>query len=301
MAPRKGLPSLGTLKERLDQVSTSQDLLPISKIRTAENQPRRYFDEDKLLQLEKSIREQGIIEPLIVRPLKRNSYELVAGERRLRAAQRIGLQEVPAIIRELNDLEAAKVSIVENLQREDLNPYEETEGVISLLATEFDILPEDVPPLLHRIQHQFKQASNNVIGTPEFIKIESVFSSIGKMTWESFINNRLPILNLPSDIVDALRQGKLAYTKAKAISQVKDKAERSQLLSIAIEENLSLSAIKQYVQRNNSSTQNSSKGTALRKRMKVTISKLNKSDVWSSPSKQKKIEKLLNELDKLVS
>lgn len=301
MAPRKGLPSLGTLKERLDQVSASQDLIPISKIKAAKNQPRRYFDENKLLQLEKSIREQGIIEPLIVRPLKRNLYELVAGERRFRVAQRIGLQEVPAIVRELDDLDAAKISLIENLQREDLNPYEETEGIITLLAKEFNVLPEEVSPLLHRIQHQFKQPSNNVIGTPEFIKIESVFSSIGKMTWESFINNRLPILNLPSDIIDALRQGKLAYTKAKAISQVKDKAERGRLLRVAIEENLSLSAIKQYIQRSNSSTQHKSKEAALKKRMKVTISKLNKSDVWSSPSKQKKIEKFLNELEKLVN
>lgn len=301
MAPRKELPSLGTLKERLDQVSTSQDLLPISKIRTAKNQPRKYFDEDKLLQLEKSIREQGIIEPLIVRPLKRNLYELVAGERRFRVAQRIGLQEVPAIVRELDDLDAAKISLIENLQREDLNPYEETAGIITLLSTEFNIPSEEVSPLLHRVQHQFKQSSNNVIGTPEFIKIESVFSSIGKMTWESFINNRLPILNLPGDIIDALRQGKLAYTKAKAISQVKDEAERGQLLRIAIEENLSLSAIKQYIQRSDSSTQHKSKEAALKKRMKVTISKLNKSDVWSSPSKQKKIEKFLNELEKLVS
>lgn len=301
MAPRKELPSLGTLKERLDQVSTSQDLLPIPKIRTAENQPRRYFDEDKLLQLEKSIREQGIIEPLIVRPLKKDLYELVAGERRFRVAQRIGLQQVPAIVRELDDLEAAKISLIENLQREDLNPYEETEGIITLLATEFNISPEEVSPVLHRVQHQFKQSSNNVIGTPEFRRIESVFSSIGKMTWESFINNRLPILNLPSDIIDVLRQGKLAYTKAKAISQVKDEAERGQLLGIAIEENLSLSAIKQYIQRRHPSAQHSSREVALKKRMKVTISKLNKSDVWSSPSKQKKIEKLLNELDKIVS
>ena len=298
MGRRKPLNSLGTLRDKLDQLNESKDQLSIDKILKAPHQPRRYFDEEKLSQLEQSIRIHGILEPLIVRPYNEGNYELVAGERRLRAAERIGLDQVPVVIKDLDDTEAAKLSLIENLQREDLNPFEETEGILKLISTELNVAQEEVPPLLHRLQHQNKPGSS-VQDIRELNSIESIFNSIGKMTWESFVNNRLPLLNLPDDVSTALREGKLAYTKAKVIAQVKDLDERKYLLDLAIEDNLSLKNIRDHLKNTNNSRV-TDPTESLKQRMSTAMKKLNKSDAWSSPRKQKKIEKLLAEIEKLV-
>ncbi|MDV7393256.1 ParB/RepB/Spo0J family partition protein, partial [Arthrospira platensis SPKY1] len=107
--------------------------LPIKAIKLPAQQPRRYFDPDKLAQLTESVKHNGILENLLVRPLDDNQYELVVGERRYRAAQEAGLTEVPVTIKELTDNEALQISLIENLHREDLNPVEETEGILWLL------------------------------------------------------------------------------------------------------------------------------------------------------------------------
>jgi ParB family transcriptional regulator, chromosome partitioning protein len=298
MARRKPLNSLGTLRDKLDQLDNSRNQLGVTDIQTAPSQPRRYFDEDKLLQLEQSIRIHGILEPLIVRPLDNGKYELVAGERRFRAAERIGLELLPVVVKELDDVEAAKLSLIENLQREDLNPFEETEGILLLLSTELKIALDEVSPLLHRLQHQNKSRENSYIGS-ELEVVQSIFISLGKMTWESFVNNRLPLLNLPDDVSSALREGKLAYTKAKAIAQIKDIDDRTYLLGLTLEEDLPLSAIREQV-KSLAITSDNTLDRSLKNRMSSAVKKLNRSDVWSSPSKQKKLEKLLGEIEKLI-
>ena len=106
----------------------SDSTLSLEKISLPASQPRHYFDSQKMSQLVASVEKYGILEPLLVRP-KGSRYELVAGERRYRAARKVGLVEIPVIIRELDDTEALAISLMENLQREDLNPVEETEGV----------------------------------------------------------------------------------------------------------------------------------------------------------------------------
>jgi ParB family transcriptional regulator, chromosome partitioning protein len=301
MAQRKSLASLGPLREKLDQLSNSGSTLLTKDIEIPKSQTRRYFDEEKLSQLENSIRFHGILEPLIVRPIKGSKFELVAGERRLRAAQRIGLTEVPVVIKELNDLEAAKINLIENLQREDLNPFEETEGIVLLLSSELKISIKEISPLLHRLQHQYKQDSNNVIGTKDFQLIETIFASIGRMTWESFVNNRLPLLNLPEDVSESLRKGKIAYTKAKVIAQVKDEEVRHELLKISIDEDLSLVDIKNQVKLLRDSVILHPGTATLKKRMNRVIKALNKSEVWNSSAKQTEIEKLLDRIEKILS
>jgi ParB family transcriptional regulator, chromosome partitioning protein len=116
------------------EAAASINTVSISKIRLPSHQPRRYFDPEKLQQLTDSIKQHGVLEPLLVRPLQQGEYELVAGERRYRAAQAGGLEIVPITVRELSDQEAIQLALVENLQREDLNPIEETEGVLELLT-----------------------------------------------------------------------------------------------------------------------------------------------------------------------
>src|SRR6202040_2998490 len=115
-----------------------QRRVPIELIRPGAFQPRRRFAEAELDALAQSIREKGILQPLLVRPLaaEEADFELVAGERRWRAAQRVGLHEVPVIIRRITDTEALEIALVENLQREDLSPLEEAEAY-SRLTREF--------------------------------------------------------------------------------------------------------------------------------------------------------------------
>jgi ParB family transcriptional regulator, chromosome partitioning protein len=300
MAQRKSLASLGHLREKLDQFSNSSSTLSIEDIAIPKSQTRRYFDEERLSQLENSVRSYGILEPLIVRPIKSGKFELVAGERRLRVAQRIGLTAVPVVIKELTDVEAAKINLVENLQREDLNPFEETEGIVLLLSSELKVSTQEISPLLHRLQHQYKQDSNNVIGTNDFKLIEAIFASIGRMTWESFVNNRLPLLNLPEDVSEALRRGKIAYTKAKVIAQVKDEDARCDLLKMAIDGDLSLVDIKNQVKQLRDSVEPHPETIVLKNRMSRVMRALNKSEIWNSSSKHSELEKLLDKIEKIL-
>ena len=109
--------------------------LPISQVESCSSQPRKHFDEASLAELAASIQEHGIIQPLTVRRLSSGYYQIIAGERRWRAARMAGLQEVPVIVMEADDRKAAELAMIENLQREDLNPMEEAAGFQSLIET----------------------------------------------------------------------------------------------------------------------------------------------------------------------
>ncbi len=109
--------------------------LPISQVESYSAQPRKLFDEDALAELADSIREHGVIQPLTVRKLSSGYYQIIAGERRWRAARLAGLTEIPAVVIEADDQKAAELALVENLQREDLNPMEEAAGYQSLIQT----------------------------------------------------------------------------------------------------------------------------------------------------------------------
>lgn len=113
--------------------SVPASTLPISQIESCSGQPRKHFDEEKLAELAESIRQHGIIQPLTVRKLASGYYQIIAGERRWRAARLAGLSEVPAVVIEADDRKAMELAMIENLQREDLNPMEEAEGYRSLV------------------------------------------------------------------------------------------------------------------------------------------------------------------------
>ena len=356
----------------------AQVSMPLEQIVLPSNQPRRYFEEEALKQLSESIKQHGILQPLLVRPVDGEKHELVAGERRYRAAKNLGLEVVPVVIRQLDDSTASQFALIENLLREDLNPVEETEGILQVLALKLGRNLDEIPPLLRRLQHERKEAassdnnvivnqelassdanqddvvkdesekldadnnvileeeldnsetSNNVIGknedetldadnsavlkdaqelhspspqvNPDLKIVEEVFSSLGLMTWESFANNRLPLLNLPEDILDALRKGSLEYTKAKAIAQIPKLNERVAFLEQAIAQNWSLSEIKQRISEKKTTASNQKvESNDYKERFTVATTKLKKSRVWSDPKKQKQIEKLLTQLEALTN
>jgi ParB family chromosome partitioning protein len=143
----RGLGSLiGNIDEvtRVDDEEKSNGLieLDIDRIQRGKYQPRQNFDQESLQELADSIRSQGIVQPVVVRP-EGDHFELVAGERRWRAAQLAGLQKVPAVIRELDARSAAAIALIENIQREDLNPLEEAHAFLRLIE-EFDLTHQQV-------------------------------------------------------------------------------------------------------------------------------------------------------------
>ncbi len=231
-----------------NSTNKNRDTLPIDSIILPPSQPRRYFDTEALQSLANDIKENGLLAPIAVRPTEDNTYELMAGERRLRACQLAGIGEIPVNIIDCNDKTATRIRIAENLQREDLNAYEETIGILELVANELDINQDAVVSLLYDMNNETKGNSNhNVMVSLEALTIQDIFSKLGKTTWQSFVANRLPILKLPADIQSVLAKGELEYTKATLISKLKDLAQRQEVLKQAIKEQLSLSQIKEIV------------------------------------------------------
>jgi ParB family transcriptional regulator, chromosome partitioning protein len=262
-------------------------------------QPRRYFAPDKMEQLITSIEAHGILEPLIVRPLANGDYELVAGERRLRAAKEIGLTEVPIVVRDFTDEQAFEVALLENLQRDDLNPIDETEGLLYLLCQTLTCSKEEVVSLLNRAANAKRRSID--LTDDESSRIETIdhlFRKVGRLNRESFRTNRLPLLHLPEDVLQVLRQGKMEYTKAKAISKLEDKKQRVALMKEAVTKNWSLTQIKQRIK--DMQVDTSKKPTG--KQLQESLSSLSKSKVtaWHDEKKQKAIAKLISELQKVL-
>ncbi len=173
--------------EMADAPAVNPDrLIPIEAIHPNPDQPRRTFGEEDLSDLASSIAQKGILQPLIVRPdpVRHASYQIVAGERRWRAAQRAGLHELPVIVRELDDTEVLEIAIVENIQRSDLNAMEEAQGFRQLMD---------------RFGHTQEQLSN-VLGKSR-----------------SHIANVMRLLKLPDAVQDHLREGSLSAGHARAL------------------------------------------------------------------------------------
>jgi ParB family chromosome partitioning protein len=237
------------------------------------------------------------------------------------------LSEVPVVVKELDDESAWAISLIENLQREDLNPLEETEGILQLLAIKFKSDLEEVPRTLYRLQKGLKhrdderagepiidlknapgKSSHNVMGnnespqsniaSSELAMVEEVFNSLGLMNWSSFVKNRLPLLNLPEDLKLALRSGHIAYTKAKAIASLKDEELRTALLAEAIDQRLSLSQIKERIKELYPAS--ASQPPEIPDRLKAVYQQVKKNRIWSDKKKRKQLETLLNKLEALI-
>lgn len=302
----KGVAAL--LGENNDTAPTQ--FLAIELISLPRKQPRRYFDPQKLEQLVVSVKEYGILEPLLVRSLEYGKYELVAGERRYRAALAASLTEVPVVIKQLSDEEALQLSLIENLHRQDLNPVEETEGILQLLALKLGCQISEVTQLLYQMknaQDRNAHLRNNVVPNPDDQSqqlLQTVFDGLGLMSWVSFTTHRLPLLNLPSEIMEALRQGKIAYTKSLVIAKVKDEGRRQDLLESAIAQDLSLNQIKEQIAniaKNDNARFTNTQNESLKSRVDTAYRVVKKSKIWDDPKKQKRLEKLLAELEALTS
>lgn len=168
---------------------TLRNTLPLNRIRSGKYQPREHFNETALSELANSVRKNGVMQPILVRALSENSYEIIAGERRWRAAKIAGLDEIPVIIRELTDEQALEIAIVENVQREDLHPLEEANGYQKLMD-EFGYTQENIASTVNKSR--------------------------------SHIANLLRLLSLPQDIQQLLTEEKITMGHARALIGVED-------------------------------------------------------------------------------
>ncbi|MCW5319517.1 ParB/RepB/Spo0J family partition protein [Nostoc sp. KVJ3] len=348
----------------------TETTIKLSDIVLPQHQPRRYFDPQALKELVSSVKQHGILQPLLVRPIGGGKYELVAGERRYRAGHEAKLEVAPVVVRELSDDQAFQLALIENLQRSDLNPVEETEGILHLLGIRLHCDVEAVKSLLYRMKNahskgeqpsksslnesrknvfpnsdnpqtednisehlaEKNESSKNVFPNPDNPQslddvsdqladetessknvspnpdeeqsntVQQVFESLGLMNWLSFITTRLPLLNLPEEILMALRSGQLEYTKAQVLARVRNNEIRKKLLSEAIANDWSLSQIKEKITAWTDDEQASSSKASnqIPDRLQNITQRIKKRQLWKEPSKQKQLVNLLNKLEALL-
>ena len=202
-----------TAAKKSDETEASQGgvlYIDINDIKPNTGQPRKHFDEEKLEELASSIQQHGLIQPIVLRKLE-TGYEIVAGERRWRACRIVGLKEVPCIVKELTDEENMLLAIIENMQREDLNPIEEAEGLKQMIDT---------------------------YGLTQ----EQVSYSVGKS--RPYITNSLRLLKLPEEVRTLTASGEISVGHAKALAAVKDREKQITLAKKTAKDGLSVRQIE---------------------------------------------------------
>lgn len=219
MAPKKnglgrGLGSLLADNSIEENNSIQPVKLDIMDIEPNKEQARKQFDEAALSELADSIAQHGVLQPLLVRPIIGGGYQLIAGERRWRASRIAGLTQVPVIIKELTDDEAAVISLIENLQREDLNPIEEAYGFASLIK-DFDLTQEEAA------------------------------QRVGKS--RPAVANALRLLKLPQEVINAVREGKLSAGHARTLAAIDDEKTAIFAAKTVMEKGLSVRETEKLV------------------------------------------------------
>ncbi|MCU9593865.1 nucleoid occlusion protein [Caldibacillus thermolactis] len=202
--------------QQVDDIKEKVRKLPLEKIIPNRFQPRTIFDEEKIEELAKTIHTHGMIQPIVVRSIENDHYEIIAGERRYRAVKKLGWDTIPAILKDFNDKETASVALIENLQREELSPIEEAMAYNQLLEI-----------------HGLTQ--------------EALAQRLGKS--QSTIANKLRLLKLPKEVHDALLTKEVTERHARALIPLKDAEKQVKLLNEIIEKHLNVKQTEARVER----------------------------------------------------
>ena len=189
-------------------------VLDINKIEPNKNQPRKNFNSETLEILAESIRVNGIIQPILVREIDEGKYQIVAGERRYKAAKMAGLGEVPVIVKEIEDYKVTELALIENLQREDLNPIEEANSFL-MLVEKYGLTQDEVSKKVGRSR--------------------------------SAITNSIRLLNLPKEVIKEIEGGRLSSGQARALLSIKDEEELKDMAKKVIERGMSVREIERLV------------------------------------------------------
>ena len=192
--------------KKLEETGSKVQEIDIDRIKPNPNQPRKQFDPNALMELRDSIAAQGVIQPILVEEIADNYYIIVAGERRYRASKMAGLRTIPAIVRSFSDLQRMEISLIENIQRENLNPVEEAQAFSYLL-------------------------------TQSGISQDELAKKVGK--GRSTITNSIRLLNLPQKMLDSLSNGQFSPGHARALLSVESPADREILYNMIMPKNIS--------------------------------------------------------------
>lgn len=207
--------------------------LPVELVSPGRRQPRRRFDEERLRALAASLGDQGVLQPVLVRPKAGGTYELVAGERRWRAARMAGLETIPALVRERADAEALELALIENMAREDLTPIEEARACAALVE-ELGLTREEVGRRVGR----------------------------GRVA----VSNLIRLLELPDDVIDLVQEGRLSEGHGRALLLAGDHTERARLARTAVEEGWSVRTTEERSRSSNEPSGTARKPSARRPR-----------------------------------
>ncbi len=199
--------------------------LNVGDIEPNRNQPRHDFDEESLRELADSIAQHGVLQPLLVRPLPDGGYQLVAGERRWRASRMAGIMEVPVVIREMSDSEMMQISMIENLQRENLNPVEEALGY-KTLSEEYGLTQDEIS------------------------------KSVGKS--RPVITNAMRLLKLPQEVLDMVKNGEISSGHARALLAFEDEAQLIETAGLIVKNDLTVRDIEKFAKKAKEQKQQSS-------------------------------------------
>lgn len=269
--------------EALSQPATTT--LPLDALQPGQFQPRVQFAPEGLEALAASIREQGILQPLLVRPLPGGRYEIVAGERRWRAARLVGLAEVPVLLRDLSDEGARLAAAVENLQRENLNPLEEVRARLGVAAATLGLTPDEVVPRLFTLDRRPEDDPGAVE------RLNAVFGALGRESWRSFVKNRAALLSLPEDVQAAV-EGGLDYRKALVIGRARDPRHRAELLEAAAD-GATVQALRELVAPPRPADADPARAVARRLSDRRALAALD-------PARRRKLERLLGQIEALL-
>ncbi|PYE49469.1 ParB/RepB/Spo0J family partition protein [Deinococcus yavapaiensis] len=220
--------ALGALIANITPVASSElpRELDVAALTPSRVQPRRHFDEGALRDLAASVRANGVLQPLLVRPVG-DAFEIVAGERRWRAAQLAGLERVPVVVRVLSDEDARDAAAVENLQRADLNVIDEVDITVALAARVLAVPVDDAPSRLYLLANRPTEDLEAVA------QLEDLFARLGRGTWTSFVKNKLRVLRWPEDVLTAMRHDGLGYSVAGVVAASPEE-RREELLRMAL-------------------------------------------------------------------
>jgi ParB family chromosome partitioning protein len=258
--------------------------------------PRRSWSQEKYQQRKASIQKNGILETGLARPIGQNKYEIIDGLLRWTIAKELGIPDMAVEVREMSDQEVESYAITQFVLREDLNLVDKTDAVLRLLARKVQDTPQAVVALLNRAASERKspEQSGNVTRSNQWQTIEATLQGIG-ITPESFRTNWLPILKLPNDILQVIRDGRIEYTKARAIGRIKNVSQRQQILGDAISQNLSIREIRRRI---DAVTPTPKSDRQILGRIKRVERELK--TVLGDPKRRERVEALLTEIESVL-
>ena len=305
--------------------------VPIAKIVASKIKARAWINFVKVESIAKSAKIHGILQPILVVPLADGGYELVYGQHRIEAIKQLGQDKIQAISKQLSQSERLEIALIENLQREEQNPIDETLGILNLAMLKLDSDESTARSCFNELfylktgrEKATRVSTGANITQEQLLVVESIIDRFN-ITIKTFITHKLPLLDCHGEIIQAIREGKIAYSKARIIDRVKHDEFRAKLLNCAIVSNLSreilvslskiedvefASTLLEQIELGNWTSKEIQKQIKdnkpvknnLQKRYSKALSKLNKNQtIWQDKSKQRELEALITKIEELTN